>query len=61
MKRGPKPKPEGRTKFKNISVDVDAVRRIEEAAATMEKQFGFRPTVSQALRYLLMKVPHDPV
>ena len=57
MKRGPKPKPPSDlAKFKTIAVDAETVEAITATADRLEDQFGFRPTLSQALRHLLKKV-----
>ena len=57
MKRGPKPKhPNDLVKFKTIAVDAETVETINATADRLEDQFGFRPTLSQALRHLLKKV-----
>lgn len=40
-------------KYRNISVDADLVDTLNSIADKLEPQFGFRPTLSQALRYLI--------
>jgi len=42
-------------KYRNVTVDADLVEAIHQKADELESQFGFRPTVSQTIRYLLKK------
>jgi 3'-phosphoadenosine 5'-phosphosulfate sulfotransferase len=42
-----------KAKVKNITIDADLVEILNDACARLEQQFGFRPTLSQALHYLL--------
>ena len=39
-------------KKKNITVDADLVEKISAIANSLEPEFGFRPTVTQAIRHL---------
>lgn len=52
--RKPMP-PEERRQVKNITVDADIQDRLNELADRLEEGFGFRPTISQTLRYLLKR------
>ena len=40
-------------KYRNVTVDTDVVEILNAKAAELEKQFGFKPTVSQTLRHLI--------
>lgn len=40
-------------KFKNITLDADLVEALNATADKMEAEFGFRPTLSQAVRHLI--------
>jgi hypothetical protein len=42
-----------RTKIRSIYISAEAKAEIETLSGTLEKQFGFRPTFSQALTWLL--------
>jgi len=44
-------------KFKNVSLDADLVEALNGIADRLESEFGFRPTLSQAVRYLIKKNP----
>jgi hypothetical protein len=48
-------KPGQPPKYRNISVDADIVDVINAKAAVLEETFGFKPTISQTLRYILKK------
>lgn len=39
--------------YKNISVDPDIIEMLAERADKLADILGFRPTISQTLRYLL--------
>ena len=41
-------------KSKNITVDADLLEVIHALAERLEHEFGFRPTISQTLRYALV-------
>lgn len=41
--------------YKNITVDADIIAILKTKAAELEETFGFKPTVSQTLRYVLKK------
>ena len=41
--------------YKNITVDADIIAILNAKAAELEETFGFKPTVSQTLRYVLKK------
>ena len=41
--------------YKNITVDADIIDILNTKAAELEDMFGFKPTVSQTLRYVLKK------
>jgi hypothetical protein len=62
MKPGPKPindeqrrlaRRAHKAKIKNISVDADLVEMINRISDKLVEPLGFRPTVSQTLRYLI--------
>lgn len=42
-------------KYKNISIDADLVEVINQRATDLESVFGFRPTLSQTIRYAFKK------
>lgn len=42
-------------RYKSITVDADVIDIINAKAATLEETFGFKPTVSQTLRYVMRK------
>lgn len=42
-------------RYKNITVDADIIDILNAKAAALEETFGFKPTVSQTLRYVLKK------
>lgn len=42
-------------KFKNVSVDADLVADLNALADGMVPMLGFRPTISQAIRYAIKK------
>lgn len=48
-------KADGTTRYKNITVDADIIDILNTKAAELEDMFGFKPTVSQTLRYVLKK------
>lgn len=57
MKRGRKPLPESqKAQFKSFAVDTEVVAIITAVADKLEPELGFRPTLSQTIRYLLKKV-----
>ena len=41
--------------YKNITVDADLVAVINKVADRLQLEFGFRPNISQTLRYLVNK------
>jgi hypothetical protein len=40
-------------KTKNVTVDADLIAALNAVADKLEPNFGFRPTLSQTLRYLI--------
>lgn len=44
-----------KAKVKNITVDADMVDALNEVADNLSDTFGFRPTISQTLRYLIKR------
>jgi hypothetical protein len=44
---------DAKAKFKNVSIDADLVDALNAVADDLERQFGFRPTLSQTLRHLI--------
>jgi hypothetical protein len=57
MKRGPKPIPEGeKAQTKNITVDADLVEILNKTADRLVNSLGFRPTLSQTIRYVIKKL-----
>lgn len=42
-------------RYKNVTVDADIIALLNGKAEELDKQLGFRPTVSQTLRYILKK------
>jgi hypothetical protein len=54
--RGPKPKPpEEHKQRRNVSVDADVQEMLSGLAAELEPIFGFRPTLSQTIRFVVLK------
>jgi hypothetical protein len=57
MKRGRKPLPEGaHVQTKNLTLDADLVELLNAAADKLAMEFGFRPTLSQTVRYVIRKL-----
>jgi uncharacterized protein (DUF4415 family) len=55
-KRGrgrPRKAPDEHKQTKNVTVDADLVGELQRAADILEKRFGFRPTHSQTMRWLV--------
>lgn len=55
-KRGrgrPRKAPDEHKQTKNVTVDADLVGELQRAADILEKRFGFRPTHSQTMRWLI--------
>ncbi len=48
-------KPDGSVRYRNITVDDDIIDILAAKAAELEATFGFKPTISQTLRYVLKK------
>lgn len=42
-------------KYKNISVDADLVEAINQIADDLKERLGFRPSISNTIRYLIKK------
>jgi hypothetical protein len=42
---------------KNVTIDAELVELLNQQADELKTVFGFRPTLSQTLRYLLNKAP----
>jgi hypothetical protein len=56
MKRGRKPLPEGaHAQTKNITLDADLVAALNTVADRLEPTLGFRPTLSQTVKYMIKK------
>lgn len=43
-------------KTKNVTLDADLVDALNASCDKLEIEFGFRPTLSQAVRHLIKKV-----
>lgn len=41
-------------KYKNITVDEDIQGLLNQLQDKLEKELGFRPSISQAIRYLIV-------
>jgi hypothetical protein len=55
-KRGRKPVPQHlRKQYKNIALDEDINALLNNYADELEPLLGFRPTLSQAVRHLLLQ------
>ena len=59
-KRGRPPLPESERRkpkenVRNVSLDSDLVTALNAVADTLEIRFGFRPTLSQTVRYMVKK------
>jgi hypothetical protein len=48
-------KPGEPPKYRNVTVDADLVEMMNQKANELELIFGFRPTLSQTIRYVLKK------
>lgn len=48
---------DNKQKFKNVSLDADLVEALNAMADKLESEFGFRPTLSQTVRFLIRKNP----
>jgi hypothetical protein len=46
-------------KYRNISVDADLVEKINKVADNLKKTMGFRPTISQTIRFLVKESSND--
>jgi hypothetical protein len=44
-----------KAKTKNITVDADMVEQINAVCDQLKGELGFRPSISQAIRYLINK------
>jgi hypothetical protein len=40
-------------KYKNITIDTELADRIGLLCTALSSEFGFRPTISQSLRYVI--------
>lgn len=47
------------SKTKNVTLDADLVEMLNDAADRIASELGFRPTLSQTVRYLLKKAAAD--
>lgn len=47
--------PSGATRYKNITVDTDIIALLKAKADELEAMFGFRPSISQTLRHMILK------
>lgn len=48
-------KARSKEKTKNITLDADLFELLNSKASSLEADFGFRPTLSQTVRYLIAK------
>lgn len=48
-------------KYRNISVDADLVEKINKIADSLEKTMGFRPTISQTIRFLAKEISNADI
>jgi hypothetical protein len=46
---------DGAVRYRNITVDSDIIDLLNAKADDLTEMFGFRPTLSQTLRYLMKK------
>ena len=44
-----------KAKTKNVTLDADLVEALNKVCDGLERTLGFRPTLSQAVRYLIRK------
>lgn len=44
---------------RNVSIDADLVEQLNATADALETQFGFRPTLSQTMRHLIVTSKKD--
>lgn len=56
--RGRPRKPVSEGKTRNITVSTDLIEEIDKVCGGLEKTLGFRPTISQALKYLIRNFEH---
>ena len=49
-------KPDGSKRYKNITVDADIIDSLNQLAGEIEAIFGFKPTISQTVRYLIKRL-----
>lgn len=42
-------------KYRNMSVDADLVDLLNDKADALKEEIGFKPTLSQTLRHILLK------
>jgi hypothetical protein len=57
MKRGRPPLPESeKQQTKNITVEADLVEVLNKTADKLSAGLGFRPTLSQTIRYVIKKM-----
>jgi hypothetical protein len=45
----------GKKLWKNVSLDAEMVIMLNEAADKLQTKFGFRPTLSQTIKYLIQQ------
>ncbi|HVG51621.1 MAG TPA: hypothetical protein VM867_08315 [Xanthobacteraceae bacterium] len=50
-------KKRGKERVKNVTIDADLVEALNSMANDLESKFGFRPTLSQTVRYLIKNNP----
>lgn len=48
-----------RAKTKNITLDADILDMLHDVQDRMEAKLGFRPTASQALRYMIKRYDEE--
>lgn len=46
---------DGKPRYKGITIDADLAEALNARADELFDQFGFRPTISQTLRHIMMK------
>ena len=46
---------DGKPRYKGLTVDAEVVDMLHDRATEFTLEFGFRPTLSQTIRHILMK------
>jgi hypothetical protein len=52
-------KPRDPSQSKNVTIDAELVQTLNEAADGLQGKFGFRPTLSQTIHYLIKRLKQE--